>query len=108
MSQAARRFPWAVYWIVWAVILIFTLLPLASVLLAASIADAHGCRLDEGNAHPCIVWGSDWGTTLYGMALMGWLMIATLPLGGGAFIVWLVLLIIHRLAWGRAAKEPAP
>ncbi|MFK4811445.1 hypothetical protein ACI3KW_14690 [Devosia sp. ZW T5_3] len=108
MSEAARRFPWAAYWIVWAVILFLTILPLLSVLLAAAIADAHGCRLDEGNAHPCIVWGSDWGTTLYAMALMGWLMIASLPLGGGAFIVWLVLLIIHRLAWGRAAKESKP
>lgn len=94
-----RRFPWLQYWLGFAVIVLLAVWPLVSVLISASIAESHGCRLDEGSAHACIVWGSDWGGVLYTMAVMGWLMLATLPLGGGALLVWIVVLAIHYLAW---------
>jgi heme exporter protein D len=31
-------------------------------------------------------------------------MLATIPLGGAAFFVWLATLIIHRIAWGQMQK----
>ena len=105
MEALGQRFPWLTYWFIWAVILVFTLLPLASVLTAASIAQANGCALDEGSVHPCMVGGSDWGETLYGMGVMGWLMLVSILAGGGAFIVWLIILIIHRIAWGKRQTE---
>ena len=46
----------------------------------------------------------DVGGLLYFTGVMGWFMLATIPLGGGALIVWLVILIIHRIAWGRMQK----
>ena len=101
MSALRQRFPWLTYCIIWAVILVFTLLPLASMLVASSIAESHGCALDEGSVHPCMVGGSDWGETLYGMAVAAWFMFFTFPAGGAAFCVWLVILIIHRIAWGK-------
>ena len=107
MEALRQRFPWLTYWVIWAVILVLTLLPLASVLTAASIAQANGCALDEGSVHPCMVGGSDWGETLYGMGVMGWLMPVSIPAGGGAFIVWLIILIIHRIAWGKRQTEPS-
>lgn len=102
-----RRFPWLGYGIICAVILLLTLLPLFSVLFTAAVAEANGCQVDEGSAHVCMVMGQDWGELLYFTGVMGWLMLATFPLGGGALIVWLIVLTIHRLAWRRAQTRPS-
>ncbi len=48
-------------------------LPVLSVLLAGLIASINGCRLDEGSAHVCMVWGRDIGGVLYTMTVIGWL-----------------------------------
>lgn len=100
----APRFPWRVYGLLLLAILVLSLWPIASVIFAGSVANAHGCVLNEGSVHPCMVLGSDWGEALYGFGVMGWFMLATLPLGGGALIVWLIVLLIHRAAWGRNHK----
>jgi hypothetical protein len=104
--QGARRFPWAVYWLVFAILVVLTIWPVISVLVASSIAEANGCALDEGSVHPCLVTGADWGEALYAMGVLGWLMLATLPLGGGALLVWLIILLIHRIAWRRRKTMP--
>ena len=110
MTTAApkRRFPWWAYWLAFAFIAVFTLWPVGAVTLAQLIADANGCRVDEGSVHPCIVGGQDLGETLYTLGVLGWLMLVTLPLGFGALIVWLIILLIHRAAWGRANARPVP
>ena len=109
MSRTARRrFPWTVYWLVLALIVLVAAAPLLSVIVASSVAEANGCVLHEGFSNPCLIGGSDWGDTLYAMGVMGWLMLATLPLGGGVMLVWLVILLIHYLAWRRSAKETMP
>ena len=99
-----RRFPWLVYWLVFAVLVIFTILPMVSVVIASIIAENHGCALDEGSMHPCLVNGADWSETLYTMFVLGWLMLVTLPLGGGALLVWLIVLVIHHIAWSNRRK----
>jgi len=106
MSAAVHqhRFPWWVYWAAFAFIALFTLWPVGSILATAAIADANGCRVDEGSVHPCMVLGSDWGATLYTMGVLGWFMLITVPLGLGAFIVWLIVLLIHHAAWARQSK----
>ena len=63
------------------------------------IANAYGCKVDEGSVHPCIIGGVDRGELLYSMGVLGWLMLVTLPVGGLAFLVWLAILIAHRLRW---------
>lgn len=73
-----------------AVIALLTGWPIASVLIATTIASWYGCTLHEGFVNPCIVNGRDIGQTLYGMGVMGWFMLATIPLGVIAFIVWTV------------------
>ncbi|WP_375451113.1 hypothetical protein [uncultured Devosia sp.] len=104
MTLPGSRFPWHVYWVALAIIAVFTLWPVASVTLTYWIADANGCRVDEGNMHPCIIGGHDLGALLYTMGVMGWFMLASLPLGFGAAIVWLITLLIHRSAWRRSGK----
>jgi hypothetical protein len=94
-----KRFPWIVYWIVLALIILVGLAPIGSVMACAVIANAHGCKVDEGSVHPCIVNGHDYGHLLYTLGVMGWLMLLTIPAGLFAFAIWLVLLIWHRASW---------
>ncbi|MGV8954977.1 MAG: hypothetical protein ACOH2M_28020 [Cypionkella sp.] len=103
-APAKRGFPWWAYRVVLVVILAFALWPIGSVMYAASVAEAHGCAVDEGSVHSCIVNGQDIGEQLYAFGVMGWFMLATVPLGGGALIVWLIVLLIHRSAWGRRQR----
>jgi hypothetical protein len=103
-----RRFPSLAYGLVLAAILLLSLLPVISVLVAYAIANANGCALDEGSVHLCLVGGQDLGSLLYTLGVLGWLMLATLPLGGIAVVVWLVILIIHRIAWARTNRKAAP
>ena len=107
MSELApqSRFPWWVYWTALAFIVLFTLWPVASIFATAMIAEANGCRVDEGSVHPCMVMGSDWGETLYTMGVLGWLMLVTVPFGLGALIVWLIVLPIHHAAWARSTLK---
>lgn len=100
-SPAARRFPWWVYGLALLLILLVALAPVIAVATAGWIAESHGCVLHEGFANPCIVNGSDMGETLYAMGVMGWFMLATIPLGGLALIAWLVVLVIHWFVWRR-------
>jgi hypothetical protein len=60
------------------------LLPMLATLFAAMVASLAGCRLDEGDAHPCLILGVDWGDTLYALGVMFWLELATIwlvPIG---------------------------
>jgi hypothetical protein len=76
-------------------ILIFGLFPVFSLGIAVLIANGAGCTLDEGNIHACLVLGIDLGGTLYAMAVLGWLMIATIPLGGMLLACWAIFLCVH-------------
>jgi hypothetical protein len=89
------------------IILAFALWPVASISLAQWIANAHGCLLHEGAVNPCVVAGGDRGATLYTMFSMGWFMIATLPLGACALMIWAIFAIIYlsRRSNGRAVPS---
>jgi hypothetical protein len=100
-----RPFPWWIYILVLVVILVIALAPLVSVIVASEIAAAHGCQLDEGSVHTCIVNGEDWGQTLYMMAMFAWLLIASLPIGVILGGIWLIILIMHLLIRYRARKD---
>ncbi len=75
-------------------ILAWTVWPIVSVAVAGSIAAAHGCQVDEGSIHPCIVNGRDIGEQLYTMGVMGWFMLVTVPTGGVALLVFGAILLI--------------
>jgi hypothetical protein len=84
--------------LIFLLILTWTLWPAVLVGVAGNIAAANGCELDEGSVHPCTVNGRDMGEQLYGMGVMGWFMLVTIPTGllalaaYGAILlaVWLV------------------
>lgn len=73
------------------------LLPMFSVMIAGTIAERNQCDLDEGSIHPCVVNGRDIGKDLYTMAMMGWLMIATIPLGAAAIFGYIVIVVLFYL-----------
>lgn len=98
-----RRFPWLVYALVLMLILVLALLPLLSALGAGAIASANGCALDEGSVHPCIIGGADRGDLLYELGVLGWLMLATIPLGAIATVVWAIVLAVHLTRFNRGA-----
>lgn len=80
--------------------------PIISVIVAGAIASWNGCELHEGFRNPCIVNGTDIGDTLYTMGVLGWLMIATIPLGLAALVAWtLIWYVVRRL---KARAEPVP
>jgi hypothetical protein len=102
--MSARRFPWAAYLVTFVVIVLFATAPLLSVYVTYLVAESHGCTVNEATIHPCIVLGIDLGGLLYTTGVLGWFMLATLPLGGGALIVWLVVLLIHFIASRQSQK----
>ena len=79
--------------VIYLVFILFTTAPILSVLIASGIATSCGCKVDEGSAHPCIIYGVDIGGLLYKMGVAGWFMIVTIPIGLiGLFLFTLYLL----------------
>ena len=61
-----RRYPWILYWIVLVLIVLVAFAPVGSVVACGLIANAHGCRVDEGSVHPLHdQWKRLWATALY-------------------------------------------
>src|SRR5207248_11758770 len=61
-----RRFPWILYCIVLVLIVLVALAPVGSVVACGLIANAHGCRVDEGSVHPLHdQWKRLWAAALY-------------------------------------------
>jgi hypothetical protein len=100
-GQSKKRFPWIIYWIFLFLILAVMLSPVGSVVACGWFANAHGCKVDEGSVHPCIVGGKDYGQLLYTLGVLGWLMLVTIPAGALALAIWVVILILHLSAWRR-------
>jgi len=107
-TKKPRRFPWIWYVLALFVIVAFAFAPIGSVILRAWIANAHGCKVDEGYIHPCIINGHDYGELLYQLGVMGWFMLATIPGGLVAFASWLIFLILHRIAWKKRVAAGVP
>ena len=94
--MSAARFPMIVYWIVFALIVLFAIAPIFVTLVAAGVANANGCHLSEGLLTPCIINGVDYGRELQAAGLGVLYILLTIPVAIGFFLVWLTVLLIHR------------
>jgi hypothetical protein len=103
-----KRFPWILYLIGLVLIVLFAFAPVGSVILCSAIANAYGCKVDEGSVHPCIIGGHDYGELLYSLGVLGWLMLLTLPGGLLALVFWLIALILHRVTWRKRFSAGLP
>lgn len=70
--------------------LFICLIPAVSAAAAALVARTWGCKLNEGLANPCVVMGRDIGEVLSQMGVMGWFMLATVPVAAVLVAIWIV------------------
>lgn len=68
--------------------------PLFCVFLAYAIAQLGHCQLDEGSIHSCVLYGTDLGSLLYELAMMGWLFLMTFPAAIASVVLWLAVLFL--------------
>jgi hypothetical protein len=66
-------------------------LMLAAMSFVASLGD---CTVNEGAPSPCVIGGRDVGQALYTLGVLGWFMLATIPIGLGLFAVYLVVVLV--------------
>lgn len=78
-------------------LLVFAISPLLLATGAGFAAEAYGCDLDEGSIHPCIANGRDIGPDLYTLFVLGWLSLATIPIGLGLLVLYLVGVVVFFL-----------
>jgi hypothetical protein len=82
-------------------ILLLWAAPLLLALAAGGLASALGCELNEGSVHPCMLFGSDIGETLYTFGVLGWLSIIGIPFVVIALIIWVIVgLVLSRRSAG--------
>lgn len=88
-------------------ILLLGISPFIPVAIAGTIAERNGCTLHEGFVNPCVINGEDWGETLYGMGMMGWIGIATIPLAVVVAGIYLVVIIIISIVQAMRRRNAA-
>lgn len=99
-----RRFPWAVYWILFAVIGLIAMLPLFTFFLSIALTDAYNCNISESVRSVCEIGGTDMSEWLQvGMFSFLYLFVSW-PVAFVLFVVWLIVLLIHRARFGAAAR----
>ena len=89
------------YWQALALIALIVLLPMATVYLAATIADLNGCTILDAGPTPCVILGADRGEILYNMAAMVQVSFITLPIGIALGFIWPCVLVISVMTWRR-------
>ncbi len=101
MTSYRPCFPSRVYALLLLLIAGLAVAPFLSILAADAIAGHHNCTLNEGGAHPCVIGGVDLGGILAAMFVFGWAMFITVPVGAVAFLLCLLVLVLHRTRWKR-------
>ena len=78
-------------------IVLLAIAPLLVTIISTSLAHALGCQVDEGSNHPCMIFGLDWGSAFYVLAVFGWFTIVTLPLSAIALIGLTIFLAVKKI-----------
>ena len=98
-----RRFPTVVYAILFFLIAVIAMLPLLTTIIAAAVTNAYGCNISEGVLNPCIINGTDYGSLLQFGGMSFLYIFLTWPVAFVLFIIWLIVLLIHRARFKRVA-----
>ena len=88
------KYAWVIHLFVLLAITLCAISPFLAVAYAGSVAEKYGCELNEGSIHPCMVNGVERGGDLYSLGMLGWLGIATVPLGLAAAVLYIVIVSI--------------
>jgi hypothetical protein len=101
---SARKFGMWPYWLVLLLIVVIAMAPLAVSGYGSMLAEQHGCAVSPGFISECIIDGVDKGAELHGLVAAGLYALFTWPLALLLFVVWLVVLLVHRGRWKRRRK----
>jgi hypothetical protein len=88
-------------------ILLFTIGPLAALLLGGVAANALGCSMPVAATAPCLFMGVDLSTAMAISVFFGYLSFATLPLGTPLLAIWFVVAVIVTLVWWLRRRRAA-
>jgi hypothetical protein len=102
-----RDFPAWIYITSFFVIVLIALLPIFTMIVAVSVANAYGCQITEGVVSPCMIGGSDYGSLLQAGGISFWYLLFTMPLGFVLFVIWLIVFLIHLARFGKRRKVMA-
>lgn len=91
-----RRFPWLAYWLLFGLIAVIGLLPFITMMASIVLAGAYDCNINESIASVCEIGGTDMGTWLQAGMFSIFYFILSLPLAFVLFVVWLIVLLVHR------------
>jgi hypothetical protein len=94
------------YWLALVIIVVLATAPMGAAQYVDYLAQANNCRLTDGGTNgPCVSpTGEDLSPLIGQLMLLAWTMLLTLPLGFILFLVWGLILIVHRILWKRAQE----
>ena len=99
------KYAWVIHLFVFLAIILCAISPFFGVAYAGAVAEKYGCELNEGSINPCVVDGVDRGADLYSLGMLGWLGIATLPLGLAAVVLYIAIVLIVYLVMRLRKKK---
>jgi hypothetical protein len=102
-----RRYPFVWLGVPLGLILLFTIGPLAALLLGGAFAGALGCSMLISASEPCLFMGVDVADTLNIAVFFGYLAFWTLPTGITLLGIWLVAAVIVSLVWWLRRRRAA-
>jgi hypothetical protein len=104
---ARPRYPFAWLGVALGVILLFTVGPLAALLLGGGVANALGCSMPVAASEHCLFMSFDLADALSVAVLFGYLAFWTLPTGTALLGIWLVAAVIVTLVWWLRRRRAA-
>jgi hypothetical protein len=88
--------------ILMSIVVLACLTPFFSMMAAQAIAFIYGCDLSLAATQPCMAHGTDIGSNLLTMGMMGWFLMTTLPVMLGVVILWIAVEIVRWFSMRRA------
>jgi hypothetical protein len=107
VMTARPRYPFVWLGVTLGMILLFTIGPLAALLLGGAVANALGCSMPISGSEPCLFMGVDLADTLNIAVFFGYLAFWTLPTGTTLLGIWLVAAVIVTLVWWLRRRRAA-
>lgn len=107
VMTAPPRYPFVWLGVPLGLILLFTIGPLAALLLGGVIADALGCGMPISASEPCLFMGFDLADALTIAVFFGYLGFWTLPMGTVLLGIWLIATVIVTMVWWLRRRRAA-